>query len=194
MNIPPNPRGRPRSDASRKAILKAAFAVLKERGYEGMAIELVAERAKVGKTTIYRWWPNRAELAVDAFFDSTKTILLFPNKGSAKEDFRQQIQELAAFLSGSTGMVLAAMIAGGRTDKLLAKALGERWVMPRKKWGIERLQKAVADSECIEGLNIEAALSLMYSPIYTPMLFGMGVPTMEKIDAYLDIAFKGIFV
>ncbi|WP_376096367.1 TetR/AcrR family transcriptional regulator [Roseomonas sp. CCTCC AB2023176] len=95
------PRGRPRSPASRGAILSAAFDLLRERGYAGLAIEAVAERAGVGKATIYRWWPDRAALAVEAFFEATREALAFPDTGSAREDFRRQIHGVADLLRGS---------------------------------------------------------------------------------------------
>lgn len=186
-------RGRPRSDASRQAILDAALNVLAERGYAGMAIEGVATAAGVGKTTIYRWWKNKSELVVDAFFSATVADLKFPEAGSAKEDFRIQISELAKLLRGSKGVAFAAMLGGARLDEDLAKALGERWLEPRRKWGFARMSRAVQDGECREGINIPAALSILYGPLYTPLLFGQSVPSEAQVEAHLSIAIPAIF-
>ncbi|MBX9815910.1 MAG: TetR family transcriptional regulator, partial [Sphingomonas sp.] len=123
--------GRPRSETSRRAILEAAFALLVARGYAGFAIESVAAAAGVGKTTVYRWWESKAALAVDAFFHATEAELRFPDTGLAESDFRAQIAELAGLLRGGRGQALAAMLGGARTDPLLARALGERWLEPR---------------------------------------------------------------
>ncbi len=60
------PRGRPRSEASREAIVMAALKLLVRDGYEKLTMEGVAREAGTGKSTIYRWWKGRAELAVDA--------------------------------------------------------------------------------------------------------------------------------
>ena len=61
-----NPRspGRPRSDASRSAILKAAYQILREGGFAGFTVEGVAARAGAGKATIYRWWQTKGKLAI----------------------------------------------------------------------------------------------------------------------------------
>jgi AcrR family transcriptional regulator len=185
--------GRPRSDATRQAILAAAFKVMAERGYVGFAVEVVAEAAGAGKATIYRWWPSKADLAVDAFFEATKAELHIPNTGSAKEDFRLQITELAALLAGARGIVFAAMLGGARTDPNLAKALGQRWLEPRRKWGYGRMAKAVADKETKPDIDIGAALGILYGPLYTPLLFGQAVPNSAQVEAHLTIALPAIF-
>jgi AcrR family transcriptional regulator len=193
MNQSTGKRGRPRSEGSKEAILGAAFDLLCERGYGEMAIEAVAARAGVGKATIYRWWANRQELAVEAFFSSTQSTLAFPDTGCAQEDFRQQIQELTALLRGSTGEAMAAMIVGARHDPILGKALSTQWLAPRRHWGKERILRAIADGECVDRLNPDAALEVMYSPIYARLLFGLGIPSTEEVEASLSIVFKGIF-
>ena len=186
-------RGRPRSEASKGAVESAAWALMHERGYAEMSIDAVAARAGVGKSTIYRWWTNKSELAVDAFFAATTDELAFPDTGSASQDFRLQIHHLAAVLRGPTGQAMAGMIEGSRHDALLKSALGTRWVAPRRRWGMDRLQRAIRDGECLPGVDPDAALEVMYSPIYVRMLFGLGVPDDAAVDAALLIVFKGIF-
>ncbi len=186
-------RGRPRSKTSQLLILDAAYAILAERGYAGMSFEAVAESAGVGKTTIYRWWNGKADLAVSAFFHATQDDLAFPNTGKAREDFRLQITQLAKLLRGSRGTVLAAMLGGALTDPELSRSLSERWLNPRRKWGVERMMKAINAKECQPNIDPQAALSLLYAPLYTPLLFGQGVPSPEQVNAYLAIALPSIF-
>ena len=187
-------RGRPRSATSRRKTLDAAFELLGTIGYPAMSIELVAATAGVAKSTIYRSWPDRAALAVDAFFANTEEELRFPDHARGAEDFRAQVHRLAGVLRGPRGEALAALIAGGRSDPALRRAIGERWVLPRKRWGEARLARAVADGECRPGLDIDAALTAIYSALYAPLLLGRGVEPAERLDACLDIVFAGIFV
>lgn len=186
--------GRPRSGIAQEAILAAAMSVLVERGYGGFAIESVAAAAGAGKTTIYRWWRSRADLAVDAFFHATEAELRFPDTGSARGDFRAQITELADLLRGARGRALAAMLGGALTDQDLAQALGERWLEPRRRWGVQRMQRAREAGELRPGVDMQAALGVLYGPLYTPLLFGGDVPSAEGVGAYLDIACAGIFL
>ncbi len=173
--------------------MDAAFRLLVERGYAGVTIEAVAAAAGSGKTTIYRWWRSRAELAVDAFFRATEEQLRFPDTGSAEGDFRSQIGELARLLRGEKGRALAAMLGVSRSEPELAKALGERWLAPRQRWGLERMARAVEAGEVRSGVHIRAALSVLYGPLYVPLLFGGDVPSGCDVDAYLDVACAGIF-
>ena len=185
--------GRPRSESAREAILEAAFRILVERGYAGFAIEPVAAAAGTGKTTIYRWWTSKAELAVEAFFHATEAELRFPDTGMAEGDFRAQILDLANLLRGERGRALAGMLGGARTDPELGKALNERWLAPRRRWGFERMSRAKASGELRDGVEVGAALAVLYGPLYTPLLFGADVPTAPETAAYLDVACSGIF-
>ena len=59
--------GRPRSEASREAILDAAYWQTMERGYAAVTAESIAKAAGAGKQTLYRWWPSKAAIVLDAF-------------------------------------------------------------------------------------------------------------------------------
>jgi AcrR family transcriptional regulator len=185
--------GRPRSQTSRDAILAAAFALLCERGYSKLTMDGVAVASGCAKTTIYRWWSSRSELAVDAFFSGTRDELAFPDTGSARGDFIAQITELAVLLAGDRGAVLASMLGGARTEPELAKALGERWLDPRRKWGFERMMRAKANGELKSNVDAGAALAVLYGPLYSPLLFGQPVPNLEAVERILKIATDAIF-
>lgn len=186
-------RGRPRSEASKAAILQSAFELLQERGYAALSIEGIAARAKVGKTTLYRWWPDLAALAIESFFEYTKAELVFPQTGSARSDLAGQIHQLAKLLRSPTGKAFAAIVEAGRSDPQIQKALFEGWVLPRKKWGVARLRQAQADGECPPDLNIDAALQVLYGHVYSGLLFGQGIPQEAQLNAGLEIILDGIF-
>ena len=173
--------------------MEAAFALLVERGYAGFTIEGVASIAGAGKTTVYRWWKTKADLAVEAFFHATTDELRLPDTGSARADFVEQIRELGSLLRGDRGKALAAMLGGARTDPQLAQALGERWLEPRRRWGFERMSRAAKTGELLPGVKPPAALAVLYGPLYAPLLFGGEVPSAAEVDAYLAVACAGIF-
>ncbi len=185
--------GRPRSEKSKEAILDAAFRLLARIGYDRFTIEAVAAEAGAGKTTIYRWWESKAALAVEAFFHATTDELAMPVSGSAQQDFREQIAQLAALLRGDRGRAFAAMLGGARGDETLARELGERWLAPRRSWGFARISRAQADGELRVGVSVPAALAILYGPLYSPILFGSGVPDEQAVDEYLNLACSAIF-
>ena len=174
-------------------IIVATLALLKKRGYSDLSIDSIAAHAKVGKTTIYRWWPNKASLVIEAFFDSTVEELKFPNTKSGPKDFESQIHSLANLLRGERGEHLAALMMGAKTDANLASAIQEKWVTPRRKWGYERMKKSVDDGQCHADLDIRAALESLYSPLYARLLVGLAPLSEAEVSAYLKIIFAGIF-
>lgn len=185
--------GRPRDQLSKKAILDATVFLIRKKGYEGLAIEQIAERAQVGKTTIYRWWENKASLAIEAFFNSTVDELKFSYCSSAKEDFRSQIQSLAKLFRSPYGKVLGALLTGSKTDPKLAKAISQKWLLPRKKWGFERINKAIKEGECLPGINPNLALEAMYSPLYSNFFLNIKAASDVEINEYLDFVLPIIF-
>lgn len=96
--------GRKRSEESRLAILAAALELVGEVGYAGLTIEGIATRSGTGKQTIYRWWPSKADVLLDA--GATKADLHVPvaDEGSYAAD-------LAAFLTASYKLVNSRQLA-----------------------------------------------------------------------------------
>ena len=159
-----------------------------------MSIESIASAAGVGKTTVYRWWRSKAEVTVESFLEATRDELQLADTDSAREDFRGQILALVTLLQGARGRALAGMLGGARGDAELARALNERWLAPRRVWGGRRMARAIAAGETRAGVQLGAALALLYSPVYTPLLFDEDVPTVAAMTDVLDLALRSIFV
>ena len=165
--------------------MAATFDRLLSSGYDSVTFEAIARGAGVGKTTIYRWWRNRAHLAIEAFFDATKESIDFPDTGSIVEDFRIQVHRLGELLRQKEGMVLINIIMGAKYDADLRAELFKTWIKPRKIWGEERMKQ-------LEPVDIGVALNTLYGPLYATILFGLPPLSAEEIDIHLDICFKGL--
>ncbi len=185
MSMSTSSKGRPRKEESRQQILEAAFSLMLESGYPAMSIEAVARTAKVGKTTIYRWWRSRAHLAIDAFFEVTKHSIEFPDTGSAAEDIRVQVHRLADLLRAEEGGVILSLVMGSKFDPDLRKELFESWIKPRKIWGVQKLSQ-------LNPPNVDVALNSLYGPLYAPLLFGLAPLGREEVDLHLDLFFRGL--
>src|SRR5258708_38299174 len=81
-NPKPRPRGRPRSDASKQAVLRAAYRLLKKRGIASVSAQEVARQAGVSTATLYRWWNSKEAGMLDAFLARGKPALAPPLGGS----------------------------------------------------------------------------------------------------------------
>src|SRR5215469_113770 len=89
--------GRQRSKESEDAILAATLCLLKEKPLRDITIEEIARKAGVGKATIYKWWPSKAYVALDAFLGKMNKMVPTPDTGSAEGDFKEQLNSLIAF-------------------------------------------------------------------------------------------------
>jgi AcrR family transcriptional regulator len=84
--------GRPRSETSRQAILMAALELAADTGYAGLTIEGIAARAGVGKQTIYRWWPSKADVLLEALPAIADMQVPVRDHGSYRADLRAFLQ------------------------------------------------------------------------------------------------------
>ncbi|MEV7178708.1 TetR/AcrR family transcriptional regulator [Kitasatospora sp. NPDC093679] len=128
----PRGKGRPRSAAADRAILDATREALAELGWGGLTMGDVATRAGVAKTTLYRRWPSKNELVVDAvasLFDELEMADL----GSLRADIAATVAQFADLLARPESQAaLMALFAEGSRDPQLRLRIRERIVDPQK--------------------------------------------------------------
>ncbi|MEM8722290.1 MAG: TetR/AcrR family transcriptional regulator [Cyanobacteria bacterium P01_G01_bin.39] len=185
-------RGRPRSPETRAKILKAAYEMLIEVGFMDLTIEGVAARAEVGKPTIYRRWKTKAALAMDAFLEIITPEIAFPDTGSAKDDFKEQMKKIVKLMNSPRGQVLANVIGCGQADQELIAAFRENWLIPRRKDAQQIWQRGVDRGELRADLDVEVAIDALYSPLFYRLLLKHQPLTEEFIDELVGLAMKGI--
>ncbi|WP_371499234.1 TetR/AcrR family transcriptional regulator [Kitasatospora sp. NBC_00374] len=144
FGAPGRGKGRPRSATADRAILDATRAALAEIGWGGLTMGHVATRAGVAKTTLYRRWPSKNELVVDAvasLFDDLEVADL----GSLRADIEAVVAQFADLLARpETQAALLALFAEGSRDPLLRQRIRERIVDPQKH--LVRLGRANAQA------------------------------------------------
>src|SRR5262249_49741082 len=105
-------RVRRRSQQSHQAILAATLALLGDGGYRAATIEGIAARAGVGKQTIYRWWPSRAALVMEAYEQRVVGRELKPDTGSLREDVCLLLVHIGrVFETTSAGAIVTSLAA-----------------------------------------------------------------------------------
>ena len=184
--------GRPRSEASKTSILNATIDLLEESGYSTLTIEAIAARAGVGKATIYRWWPNKSILVLDAFLMSTESRLYFQENTSIRENFRQQLQTLANVFNGILGRTVVALVAESGEDSEIAKAFYTYYLKPRREDAILILERAIAQGEIQAGINLDVVSDMLYGPVYFRILIFKKKVDSKFIDTLVGQVMKGI--
>jgi len=185
-------KGRPRNAATEKAILAASYELLLENGFGTVTVEKIAERAKVSKATIYKWWPNKAAVVMDSFLSTAMSRLPVPDTGSVINDMVIQVTNLASFLTSREGKVINELIAEGQFDLKLAEEYRLRYFNPRRLDSRRILERGVQRGELKKDLDLELCIDLIYGPLFYRLLI-----TGEKLDeGFIEIlinyAFEGI--
>jgi AcrR family transcriptional regulator len=178
---------RTRSDRATAAILSAARELLEERGLKRLSVDAIAARAGVSKATIYRWWPSKAAVVMDAFLAGTGPRMPFPDTGSAREDLRRQLRSvIRLFNDPRTRGPFVALIAESQHDPELAKALRERFIASRRAAAREVFVRGQARGELRDDLDVEIAIDALYGALYYRLLVS-GEPLRPRYaDALLD--------
>lgn len=189
---PPRPtRGRPRSTAARDKVLAAARALLEASGPGAVTIERLAERAGVGKPTIYRTWPNAQAVLMAALMPAAPA----PPSAAARDalpQLRRQLRGLVERLSAPSGRSVTLMLAAAEPDSELAKAFRHRVILEGRDEGRRLLRKAIADGALRRGLDLDVTLDLLYGPIFFRVLVGHGPLDARFADRVFDHAMKGL--
>jgi AcrR family transcriptional regulator len=114
--------GRPRSEKTRKAILKAAFHLLKREGFDGVSTQQIAIQAGVSTATLYRWWDNKQAILLDAYLETTRDLLPSGKHGSPLVRLRNYTLRIAEFLKSENGSVFLRLLLAIQTIPPYAKA------------------------------------------------------------------------
>ncbi len=185
-------RGRPRDPAVRKKILAAASALLNEGGLAAVTMEAIAGRAGVGKPTIYREWPNAQAVAMAAFLEHAKNPSGARKSGTALAALRVQLKKVAEIFATRAGRNTAMMIAAAQNDSELAKVFRNHFILKSREEGRQLLARAVAEGDLRPHFDAEAALDLIYAPLYFRLLIGHGPLDAGFTDSILGLALEGI--
>lgn len=184
--------GRPRNERLHKAILKTAFDLVLEVGFREVSIESIAAKAGVGKTTIYRRWPNKAAVVMDAFMTRVGSETLFPRADTLTDSIRLQMRTMAKAFRGRDGALVKALLAEAQFDAELATAFRERWTLPRRKMALAVFHEAVRRGVMRPDIDLEATIDLLYAPMYYRLQMGTGPLSDAYIDGIFDQAMEGL--
>lgn len=192
--VAPSARGRPRSEKARKAILEAAAELLLGRGLGAVSMDAVAERAGVSKATIYRWWPTKETLALDALYTRWAAAAPVPgDTGSVSGDLVELLQPWVELVrTGPYARVIAALLTKAGTDPVFAEQYRRHVVEPRRDQARQILERAVVRGELPADLDLEVALDLIYGPLYHRLLQGHAPLDDAFVRTVVNLVLAGI--
>jgi AcrR family transcriptional regulator len=150
--------GRKRDHTRDPEILEAALAVLAECGYEAMTMDMVASRAKAGKATLYRRWPSKAELVIEAVAcmkQEMSSLESAPDTGTLRGDLIALIRPHSMEDSQRKVQVMGGLVSMLSRDPQLADAVDEAITEPRARLNRMLMQRAIERGEVRAGADID---------------------------------------
>jgi AcrR family transcriptional regulator len=162
------PPGRPRSEATRQAILAAALEELEARGYAKLTIEGIARQAGAGKQTIYRWWQSKADLVLDALLDRAASRIPVPDERSLSADLTAFLR--STFRERGQRPVLIGLMAESVFDPAFADAFRERFVFGRRAVLRAILERAVYRGEISSEEDLELLIDVAFGVLWYRLL------------------------
>lgn len=151
-------------------MLEAARALLEEGGYAAATMEAIAERAGVAKTTIYRWWPNRASLLVDLLVEVAAVAAPPPLEGGDPlRSLRTELRRGAVAANGLLGQLLTSLLGEAQSDPEVRTALLEGLFYPRREASVSAIRRAQASGALRRGVPPYVAVDMLFGPLFYRM-------------------------
>jgi AcrR family transcriptional regulator len=189
-----NVKSASRSSRTQQAILEATRELLVEGGVQKLTVEGVAARAGVAKTTIYRRWRSKDELALAVLIEMVEKVVSFPDLGDTRA-------ELVAFVDGAVkilgttlmGRVMQGLVSDFAADADLARAFRERVVSVRVA-EVERLvDRGIARGDLRPDTDHELLHELLFGPVYYRLMLS-GAPLDDNLAERVVAAVLPAFV
>lgn len=185
-------RGRPRDPETDKRIVMAAADLMLNRGFDRMTVDDVAARAGVGKATVYRRWPSKQDLAVEAMTELFASEFPEPDTGSIQGDVTESIRNIIAFVNTGQGEAfLRTTIAESIRDPRIA-ALYRESTERSEEGGRRILQRGIDRGEVRPDINVDLALQWLSGLLASRVISGRPLPGVDEVDDYVAWVLHGI--
>lgn len=188
----PRGRGRPRSLEAEAAILKATLQLLERKPLRKVTADAIARRAGVSKATIYKWWPNKSQVALDAFLASMTERVMLPDTGAAESDFCVQLKSVMAFYTSTLGRLFCQFLAEGQSDPAFLSLFRERFLFARRDAARVMWRRGVDRGEIREDVDSEMVMDMIYGPMVFRLLAGHGSLSESESESLVRMVFQGI--
>ncbi len=182
--------GRPRSEEAHQAILDATMALLVESGFSALTVEGVATRAGVGKATIYRRWPSKVHLVIEAF--SRLPALEDVDTGVLTDDLETMLRDYVGILNDTPLAAAVPSLAGERAHNPELSKLFDPLVKARRQPIIRALERGVKRGELRKDVDLDLAADLIFGPIVMRVFFAGARVNPRIVRPVIDAVLHGI--
>lgn len=162
-----------RNEASRRSILDATLHLLsvEDMTVQKLSIEAIAREAGVGKTTIYRWWPSKAAVVIDAFMENHLLHTPVRTDVPVREALETHLASLIGQYAGEPGRLVSQIIAESQYDPETRQMFLDRFFLDRYQTIIDLVQRGIDNGEFPMEFDAELLSEMLYAPVYQHLLF-----------------------
>jgi AcrR family transcriptional regulator len=172
-------------------VLDSARDLVCQLGPRAVTVDKIAAAAGVGKQTIYRWWPSKSSVIMDALIELTDPDPTdLPD--STYEAVRLQMRRVAGMFASRNGELIRELVADSQGDPALAKDFRNRFFAHRRARGAATLEKGIATGELRPDLDIDDALDVLYGALWLRLLVGHRPLSQAAADHVLALAWPGL--
>lgn len=190
MTEAPQAAGRPRSEEAHRAILDATLSLLVEVGYSALTVEGVAQRAGVGKATIYRRWPSKLPLVIEAFGDLP--AFEEADTGNLASDLERILHSYVQVYNTTPLGAVIPSLAGELAHNPQLMDLFAPVVRQRRQPLIRALERAVERGEIARGIDLDLAADLIVGPMTVRVFFTPGKLSSKLVPPMVALALGGL--
>jgi AcrR family transcriptional regulator len=184
--------GRPRSERAQVAVLAAARALFEEGGYTSATVEAIAARSAVAKTTIYRWWPNRAALLVDVLVSEASAVAPAPAAGDPLRALRGELRRGAIAANGFMGRLLTSLLGAAQEDPEVRAALLQGLFYPRREASAAAIQRAQTAGMLRSDVPPYIITDMLFGPLFYRMFVQHEPVTVQFVDRVFQYVLQGL--
>ncbi|MGW0948019.1 TetR/AcrR family transcriptional regulator [Streptomyces sp. NPDC002623] len=186
-----------RSESSRRAILDATMELLVRDGrraitVQKLTVEAIAERAGVSKATIYRWWPSKVAVVIDAFMENHLTHVRIPEGLPVRDALLEHLKSLIARYAGPQGRLISQIIAECQYDPAALNDFRSRFWNDRYAAVEKLMRRGMEEGVFRSDIDPGRAAQLFYAPVYLHLLFALGPLDDSLAERLVELGIQGV--
>lgn len=135
-----------------------------------MSVDAIAQRAGASKATIYRWWPNKAAIVVEALLNSIEPEVAVADSGSPARDLETLMRRTIHLFASDKGRMIATLIGRAQSDPEISEAYRTRLLEPRRASVRPVIERGMAAGCFRRDIGVELAIDIVYGPLYERLL------------------------
>lgn len=157
-----------------------------------LTVEAIAVRAGVSKATIYRWWPSKLAVVIDAFMENHLAHVRISEKLPVRDALLAHLKALIGRYAGPQGKLISQIIAECQYDPAALADFRSRFWNDRCAAVEKLMQRGIEEGVFRSDIDPGRAAQLFYAPVYLHLLFALGPLDDELAERLVELGIQGI--